>query len=207
MILLVGLGNPGDKYKLTRHNIGFLTIDQIAETDTFGFSNFSSKFEGEISLSQYKDQKIILLKPMTFMNLSGKAVQKAVQFFKLKPENIIVCHDDMDLQLGKIKVKKAGGSGGHNGIKSIDSAIGKDYWRIRIGIGRPRHIAPEFNTTPFPPANLPKALYAMQDPANYVLNKFSKHEFPEVKTTIDKIIKNFDFLLTDIEKFKSTINQ
>lgn len=136
MWLLVGLGNPGDKYKNNRHNVGFMVIDQIADDN--GITNFKSKFNGEIAEGTIAGQKLALLKPMTFMNESGISVRKAADFYKITPENIIVFHDELDLQPFKIKVKKGGGTGGHNGLKSIDAHLGdKEYWRVRIGIGHP----------------------------------------------------------------------
>lgn len=129
MILIAGLGNPGDEYKDTRHNVGFMLIDKI-----LGSANFtnltSSKFQGEL----YKTNSFLLLKPTTFMNLSGNSMKAVKDFYK--PEKIIVIHDDLDLKFGAVRFKNGGSSGGHNGIKSIDNLIGNDYDRVRIGIGR-----------------------------------------------------------------------
>jgi PTH1 family peptidyl-tRNA hydrolase len=132
MFLLVGLGNPGPEYALTRHNIGFMLVDALA-----GAARFSSKFHGETASLSIENEKIILLKPMTYMNLSGKSVQAAMAFYKIAPENIIVFHDELDLPLGKIRIKQGGGANGHNGLKDIDQMIGPDYWRVRLGIGHP----------------------------------------------------------------------
>lgn len=132
MFLLVGLGNPGPEYALTRHNIGFMAVDALADA-----ARFSSKFHGETATLSIEDTKIILLKPMTYMNLSGKSVQAAMAFYKIAPEHIIVLHDEIDLPLGKIRIKQGGGANGHNGLKDIDQMIGPDYWRIRLGIGHP----------------------------------------------------------------------
>lgn len=132
MFLLVGLGNPGPEYALTRHNIGFMAIDALAAA-----ARFSSKFHGDTTALSIEDEKIILLKPMTFMNLSGKSVQAAAAFYKIPPSNIIVFHDELDLPLGKIRIKKGGGANGHNGLKDIDQMIGPEYWRVRLGIGHP----------------------------------------------------------------------
>lgn len=137
MYVLVGLGNPGAKYAFNRHNIGFMTIDIIA--DEYRFSPFKSKFSAEISEGTIGPHKVILCKPMTYMNLSGRAVSELAHFYKIPVDNIYVIHDDLDLMPGKIKVKKGGGSGGHNGLTSLDQSIGKDYWRIRLGIGHPGH--------------------------------------------------------------------
>lgn len=128
MILIVGLGNPGSQYEKTRHNIGFMLID-LLKNEKFTDAT-SSKFQGEL----FKFSNLLLLKPQTFMNLSGNSVKAVNDFYK--PERIIVIHDDLDLKLGVVKFKIGGSSGGHNGIKSIDSLIGSDYERVRVGIGR-----------------------------------------------------------------------
>lgn len=136
MWLLVGLGNPDDGYKNNRHNIGFMVVDQIASDNMF--PPFKSKFNGEISEGRIANQKIVMLKPMTYMNDSGVSVRKAADFYKIEPSKIIVFHDELDLQPSKIKVKQGGGTGGHNGLKSMDAHLGdKDYWRVRLGIGHP----------------------------------------------------------------------
>lgn len=128
MILVVGLGNPTPKYENTRHNIGFMLVDSIKDD---GFLDVSSaKFQGEL----YKKGSLLLLKPTTFMNLSGNSVKAVKDFYK--PERIIVVHDDLDLNFGAIKFKNGGSSGGHNGLKSIDGLIGAEYDRVRIGIGK-----------------------------------------------------------------------
>lgn len=132
MFLVVGLGNPGPDYALTRHNIGFMAVDALA-----GAERFTSKFHGEVASRSIESEKLILLKPMTFMNLSGKSVQAAMAFYKIPPENVIVLHDELDIPLGKLRIKRGGGANGHNGIKDIDQMIGPNYWRIRLGIGHP----------------------------------------------------------------------
>ena len=132
MHLLVGLGNPGPEYAQTRHNIGFMAVDALA-----GAARFSAKFHGETTALSIEDEKVILLKPMTYMNLSSKSVQAAMAFYKIAPENIIIFHDELDLPLGKIRIKLGGGANGHNGLKDIDQMIGPNYWRIRLGIGHP----------------------------------------------------------------------
>ena len=132
MWLVAGLGNPGAEYAATRHNIGFFAIDRLADG-----GNFTNKFHGETAAVTLGGEKCILLKPMTYMNLSGKSVQAAMAFYKIPPTNVIVVHDELDLALGKIRIKKGGGANGHNGIKDIDQMIGPDYWRIRLGIGHP----------------------------------------------------------------------
>ena len=132
MTLFVGLGNPGSQYEDTRHNIGFKVIDRL--DDDLGARNISkSAFYGEL----YRTASTLFLKPTTYMNLSGKSVLPVKQFFKIDLENIIVVHDDIDLPFGAVRFKRGGGHGGHNGLKSIDAAIGKEYLRVRIGVGKP----------------------------------------------------------------------
>ncbi|MDR2748466.1 MAG: aminoacyl-tRNA hydrolase [Bifidobacteriaceae bacterium] len=170
MFLVVGLGNPGGTYSKNRHNIGFLCADKIA--DDFDAAFGRSKFEGlatkPISSSAFNssnqdlDNDFAILKPTTFMNNSGNSVQKAMQFYRLKAENVIVMHDDIDLQFADIRVKLGGSDAGHNGLKSITSAIGSNYNRIRIGIGRPNRE----NNFDKGPAIL-----------DFVLGDFSKKEF------------------------------
>ena len=135
MYVLVGLGNPGQKYALNRHNIGFMAIDSIAAT--YNFPPFKTKFSASISEGTIGDHKVILCKPMTYMNLSGQPVGDLIRFYKVTPACVYVVHDDLDLETGKIKLKIGGGSGGHNGLKSLDQCIGKEYWRVRLGIGHP----------------------------------------------------------------------
>lgn len=132
MFLVAGLGNPGPDYALTRHNIGFMAVDALA-----GRERFSSKFQSETASLSIEGEKVILLKPMTFMNHSGRAVQAAMAFYKIPPAQVIVLHDELDIALGKIRIKQGGGANGHNGIKDIDQCIGLGYWRIRLGIGHP----------------------------------------------------------------------
>ncbi|WP_457564046.1 aminoacyl-tRNA hydrolase [Caminibacter pacificus] len=131
MKLIVGLGNPGSKYEKNRHNIGFLAVDYLIKE--FNASKLSSKFKGEL----YKSDEYLFLKPATYMNLSGESVRLVKDFYKIENDDIIVIHDDIDLKLGALRFKKGGGSGGHNGLKSLDANIGNDYWRVRIGVGRP----------------------------------------------------------------------
>ena len=135
MWLIAGLGNPGAEYALNRHNIGFMTVDAIAHG--YDFPDWKKKFNGLVSQGEINGEKTLLLKPTTFMNVSGQSVGAAAQFYKIPSENVIVIYDELDLIPGKIRVKQNGGSGGHNGIKSIDTAIDKNYWRVRLGIGHP----------------------------------------------------------------------
>jgi PTH1 family peptidyl-tRNA hydrolase len=135
MRLLVGLGNPGPRYARNRHNIGFMAVDAIARRHRC--AGFRSRFKGELAEALIAGERVLLLKPQTFMNASGESVGAAVRFFKLLPEDVIAIHDEIDLRPGKLRVKRGGGSAGHNGLRSIDAAIGADYWRVRIGVGHP----------------------------------------------------------------------
>ncbi len=135
MRLFVGLGNPGSEYAGNRHNIGFQAIDAIHRKHSFGA--WSRKFKATISEGDLEGEKVILIKPQTFMNLSGQSVGEAMRFYKLSPGDIVVFHDELDLPAGKIRVKTGGGNSGHNGLKSIDAHCGKDYARVRLGIGHP----------------------------------------------------------------------
>lgn len=137
MQLFVGLGNPGAKYSGNRHNIGFMALDEIARDH--GFAPFKMKFQGELSEGRLGSERVMLLKPTTFMNLSGQAVGEAMRFYKLAPEDVTVFHDELDLAPGKLKCKTGGGHAGHNGLRSIHQHIGESYHRIRLGIGHPGH--------------------------------------------------------------------
>lgn len=155
MWLFVGLGNPGAKYAKNRHNVGFMVIDAIADANPV-FGSFRSKFQGQMSEGRLGNKKVILLKPETYMNNSGQSVTQAAKFYKIEPENIVVFHDELDINPNSVRVKQGGGNAGHNGLKSIQSHIGTpDFWRIRIGIGRPSH---------------------QGQVSNYVLDDFSKAE-------------------------------
>lgn len=135
MRLIVGLGNPGPRYADNRHNIGFMAVDEIVRRYSFG--PVKAKFQGGIAEGNIGGERAICLCPTTFMNESGRSVQAAMQFYKLAPGDIFVIHDEIDLPLGKVKVKKGGGAGGHNGIRSLDAHIGPEYWRVRLGVGHP----------------------------------------------------------------------
>ena len=153
MKLFVGLGNPGKKYTNNRHNIGFMALNQIANDHSF--SPWKNKFQGQITDGKLGDEKVILLKPETFMNLSGQSVSETIKFYKIKIEDIIVFHDELDLAPAKLRVKISGGHAGHNGLRSIHQHIGADYHRVRMGIGRPGH---------------------KDRVANYVLSDFAKND-------------------------------
>ena len=134
MTLFVGLGNPGSQYEDTRHNIGFKVIDKLV--NDFGARDISKNaFHGNL----YRTSNTLFLKPTTFMNLSGKSVQSVKHFFKVELEDIIVIHDDIDIPFGAVRFKRGGGHGGHNGLKSIDASITKEYIRVRVGVGKPEH--------------------------------------------------------------------
>ena len=186
MFLIVGLGNPGAEYAETRHNVGFMCVDAFA--DDFAFASFKAKFDGLIAEGKINGKKVYLLKPHTYMNLSGNSVVKAANFYKILPQNIIVIHDDMDLEVGKVKAKIGGGTGGHNGLKSIDSAISPNYNRIRIGVGHPQ--------------NKGEAV------VNHVLSRFSKKDREIINQKINLINENIEILINDgVAKFSNEIGQ
>lgn len=137
MKLFVGLGNPGAKYARNRHNIGFMALDEIASDH--GFSPWKSKFQGQICEGKLGGIKVLLLKPQTFMNLSGQSVGEVMRFYKLTSADVTVLHDELDLAPGKCRVKQGGGHAGHNGLRSLHSHIGADYARVRLGVGHPGH--------------------------------------------------------------------
>jgi PTH1 family peptidyl-tRNA hydrolase len=135
MRLIVGLGNPGGRYARNRHNIGFMAAEAIAAR--YGFPAFRSRFKGELAEGVIGGERRLLLRPQTFMNLSGEAVLAAMSFYKIPLGEILVMHDELDLRPGKVRVKRGGGNAGHNGLRSIDAMIGPDFWRLRLGIGHP----------------------------------------------------------------------
>ena len=135
MLLLVGLGNPGPKYERNRHNIGFMAVDEIVRRHGFGAER--ARFQSITSEGRLGREKVLVLKPTTFMNESGRAVGEAVRFFKLDPDQVVVIYDEIDLALGKVRAKCGGGHAGHNGIRNIAQHIGPDFWRIRMGVGHP----------------------------------------------------------------------
>ena len=152
MIMLVGLGNPGSGYARTRHNIGFMAVDEIVRRHSF--SGFKSKFNGELADGRIGTEKVLILKPMTYMNESGRSVLAAMSFYKIVPEDVIVFHDELDLAAGKLRIKRGGGHAGHNGLRSIASHVGKNFVRVRLGIGHPgdkgqvtSHVLKDFSKT------------------------------------------------------------
>ena len=153
MKLIVGLGNPGAKYANNRHNIGFMAMDRIAADH--GFSAWRAKFQGQIADGRFGSEKVALLKPETFMNLSGQSVGEAMRYLKITPDNVIVFHDEIDLAPGKVRLKTGGGHAGHNGLRSIHGHIGPDYDRVRMGVGHPGHkdAVPGYVLRDFPKAD------------------------------------------------------
>jgi PTH1 family peptidyl-tRNA hydrolase len=148
-LLLAGLGNPGAAYAGNRHNIGFMALQGIA--DRYGSGVFRSRFHGQVAEASIARRTALLLKPMTFMNESGRSVAAAAQYYRIDNDCIFVLHDELDLAAGKVRVKRGGGAAGHNGLRSIDAHIGTDYWRVRLGIGHPgdrtrvlRHVLDDF---------------------------------------------------------------
>ncbi|MDA1072826.1 MAG: aminoacyl-tRNA hydrolase [Proteobacteria bacterium] len=137
MLLLVGLGNPGPEYARHRHNVGFMALERLAQVHRF--APWRRRFQGEVAEGRLDDDKCLLLKPLTYMNESGRAVGEAMRFFKLAPEDIVVFYDEIDLAPGKVRVKRGGGAAGHNGIRSMIAHVGGDFVRVRIGVGHPGH--------------------------------------------------------------------
>jgi len=137
MQIWTGLGNPGAKYALNRHNVGFMALDAIAQTHNFGPE--AKKFSGLVREGRIGTAKVLLLKPSTFMNESGRSVGEAMRFYKLEPDALTVFHDELDIAPFKVKVKQGGGTAGHNGLRSIDRHLGRDFRRVRLGIGHPGH--------------------------------------------------------------------
>ncbi|MCB0330858.1 MAG: aminoacyl-tRNA hydrolase [Bdellovibrionales bacterium] len=196
-VLIVGLGNPGKEYEKTRHNAGFMVVDQLHEA--FGGASlsggWSSKFQGLHTKVRDGDRKILLLKPETFMNLSGKSVQQAAKFFQIPVERICVVHDDLDFPLGTCRLRLGGGDGGHNGLKSITQQMGsKNYLRLRFGIGRP---------------NIPEKADISRDFVHsWVLGAFSSGEKPALELAIEGAVKALEQLLRDgFERTQNNINQ
>ena len=172
MRILVGLGNPGPKHAGNRHNIGFMAADEIVRR--YDFHPVRPQFHSQVAEGTIAGEKIVLLKPKTFMNDSGRALFSALRLYKLKARDAIVMYDELDLVPGKVRVKKGGGHGGHNGIRSIESRIGKDFWRVRIGIGHPGN----------------KTMVH-----GYVLSDFRKTDRDWVEKTIDAVAEAMPVLI------------
>ena len=185
MLLLVGLGNPNPNNKNNRHNVGFLIIDEINKR--FKLSKQKPKFKGLLTTGNINEKKIYAIKPLTFMNSSGVCIKELIEYFKINVKDIFVFHDDMDIDIGKVKVKFGGSSAGHNGIESIDKNIGKNYSRIRIGIGRPKK-----NSTG----------------ADHVLDNFSIEEKTNVEEVTKNITESLSILINkNLDLFSSKINK
>ena len=181
MYLIAGLGNPGQQYAGTRHNIGFMMLDHFAEKNDLTFTD--SKWKALVSKAVVWDESVVLLKPQTFMNLSGMAVAQAVYFYKLQPANIIVIHDDLDMEFGRLKIVSGGGDGGHKGIRSIIEHLGtKNFPRIKIGIGRP--------PTPVPPDK-------------YVLSTFNSEEKKMIEQKMSLVIEGLRVSIVCLTRTRS----
>ena len=184
MFLLVGLGNPGPNNTNNRHNIGFKIIDAINQQ--FNLSKQKPKFKGLLTTGNINNKKVYAIKPLTFMNNSGICIRELIEYFKMDAADVIVFHDDLDIDIGKIKAKFGGSSAGHNGIESIDKFIGKDYSRVRIGIGKP------------------ESKISISD---YVLNDFNDEEKEKLENITENIITSLNILLDKkLELFSSTVN-
>ena len=184
MLLLVGLGNPGPKDINNRHNIGFRIIDAV--NSHFKLSKQKPKFKGLLTTGIISEQKVYAIKPLTFMNNSGTAIKELIDYFKIDAKDVIVFHDDLDIDFGKIKAKFAGSSAGHHGIESIDKFIGKDYSRVRIGIGHPKN---------------------KKKVNNHVLEDFKEDEEDQIKEIADSIVSLIPTLLEKkMDLFSSKVN-
>ena len=184
MLLFVGLGNPTPDSENNRHNIGFKIIDAINQK--FGLSKQKPKFKGLLTTGNIGGKKVYAIKPLTFMNNSGICIRELIEYFKIESENVIVFHDDLDIDFGKIKAKFGGSSAGHNGIESIDKFIGKDYSRIRIGIGKPK---------------------SKSDVTDHVLKDFDEDEIESLKKITTNITDCLSILLDKkLDLFSSTVN-
>ena len=184
MLLFVGLGNPSPDNENNRHNIGFKIIDAINQK--FSLSKQKPKFKGLLTTGNIKNKKIYAIKPLTFMNNSGICIRELIEYFKIDSEDVIVFHDDLDISFGKIKAKFGGSSAGHNGIESIDKFIGKDYSRVRIGIGK---------------------LNGKPNATDLVLNDFDEEEKAELENITSNITNSISILLDKkLELFSSTVN-
>ena len=185
MLLFVGLGNPEPNNLNNRHNVGFQIIDSI--NAKFKLSKQKPKFKGLLTTGQIDEKKIFAIKPLTFMNSSGVCIKELIEYFKIDVKDVFVFHDDMDIDLGKVKAKFGGSSAGHNGIESIDGSIGKDYSRVRVGIGHPKD---------------------KKKVNNHVLEDFTENEEERIKDITDSIVKLVPTLINnEIDTFSSKVNQ
>jgi len=189
MLLIAGLGNPGPRYQATRHNLGFRVIDELARQCGVSGSAFRERFHGELASARLGSEDLLLLRPQTFMNDSGRSVQAACTFYKLKPSELIVVHDELDLHFNDVRLKKGGGDGGNRGVRSVTAALGPDYVRIRLGIGRP---PPDFRG----------------DPADFVLQAFASAELATVEQMVTRAAEAVSLLTAlGLEKAMNRINQ
>jgi len=189
MLLIAGLGNPGPRYQATRHNLGFRVVDELARQCGVPGSAFRDRFHGEVASARLGEEEVLLLRPQTFMNDSGRSVQAACTFYKIKPAELIVAHDELDLPFAELRLKKGGGDGGNRGIRSITAAIGPDYIRIRLGIGRP---SPDFRG----------------DPADFVLQAFASAELEAVEKMVSRATEAVTLVTSlGLEKAMNRINQ
>ncbi len=189
MLLIVGLGNPGPRYQATRHNVGFRVVDELARQCGVPASAFKARFHGEIASARLGEQELLLLRPQTFMNESGRSVQAACTFYKLKPSDLIVAHDELDLPFSEVRLKQSGGDGGNRGIRSVTAALGPDYLRIRLGIGRP---PPDFRG----------------DIADFVLEAFPSAELGTVEQMVTRATEAVSLVTSlGLEKAMNRINQ
>jgi len=189
MLLIAGLGNPGPRYQATRHNLGFRVVDELARQCGVAASAFRDKFHGELATARLGGEELLLLKPLTFMNESGRSVQAACTFYKIKPSELIVAHDELDLPFADVRLKKGGGDGGNRGIRSVSGALGPDYVRIRLGIGRP---PPDFRG----------------DPADFVLQAFAFEELASVEQMLARATEAVSLVTSlGLEKAMNRINQ
>ena len=185
MILLVGLGNPTPDSKENRHNIGFKIIDAINQE--FNLSKQKPKFKGLLTTGNINNQKVYAIKPLTFMNNSGTCIRELIEYFKIDAKDVFVFHDDMDIDLGKVRAKFGGSSAGHNGIESIDKSIGKEYSRVRVGIGHPK---------------------SKKKVNSHVLEDFSENEEDKIRDITENIVKLLPTLIEKkIDTFSSKVNQ
>lgn len=185
MKLLVGLGNQGSKYSSNRHNIGFMVIDQLIATKDLPALKHFAKFKAEAALADIANTPIMLVEPSTMMNLSGEAVATIAKYYRIKPKDVWVIHDDLDLEYGKLRIRRGGGSGGHNGVASIIDALGEDFVRFRVGIGRPH-------------SDLPTDKFVLAD--------FTPEEAKQLPKICDEVVISLMYHIQDLEVFDHSRN-
>jgi len=189
MFLIAGLGNPGPRYQATRHNVGFRVIDELARQCGVPASAFKERFHGEVASARLGNADLLLLRPQTFMNESGRSVQAACTFYKIKTSELIVAHDDLDVPFAEVRLKQGGGDGGQRGIRSVTAGLGPDYVRIRLGIGRP---PPDFRG----------------DVADFVLQAFASAELATVDQMVTRAAEAVSLVTAlGLEKAMNRINQ